>query len=468
MKARRPSRWLMLAGAVLTVAALVQALGARASRAPEPLLLTGARILDVRAGRYLPTAAVLVVGDLIETVAAEIPATLPANTRRIDLQGATLVPGLGDMFASASPDGSADADFYYAMALAHGVTQYRVVGAKLPWAASQRGRVQSGDILAPRLTVGGPRLEQRTLSSFDVVTVTDAQAARRVVAQQASLGAEWVAAGASTGADVLRALVRSARAGKLRISGEPGATSAADLIRIGVDAVDRVGFFGRSAADIERELASRPGYPADDPEAAADYLWQFASAADVRAVVPRTATPVTVIPMLASFNGVLDAEDLKADPAVAYLPAKWREALFARAHAAGWPRAAAAARAADVRARVVKALWAAGARLATGVDTGSTGFSVPGAAVHRELALLVKAGLSPADALRAATVNCAEMLGVAANLGEVKTGFKADLFAVDGDPLANIADLRRVRIVVRGGEALNPGELLAQARRATR
>jgi imidazolonepropionase-like amidohydrolase len=172
--------------------------------------------------------------------------------------------------------------------------------------------------------------------------------------------------------------------------------------------------------------------------------------------------------MLASFNGVLDTEELKADPAVALLPAKWREALLTRAHAAGWPRAAAAARAAAARARMVKALTAAGARLATGVDTGSAGFNVPGAGVHRELALLVKAGLAPADAIRAATVNCAEMLGVAANLGQVKAGFRADLFAVDGDPLANVADLRRVRIVVRGGEALNPGELLAQARRAAR
>jgi len=458
----------MLAGAALTVAALVQALAAQAPRGPEPLLFTGARILDVRAGRYLPAAAVFIVGDRIESITAAVPTTLPANTRRIDLQDATLVPGLGDMFASASPDGSADADFYYAMALAHGVTQYRVVGARLPWAASQRGRVQSGDILAPRLAVGGPRLEQRMLGSFDVITVADAQAARRVVTQQASLGADWVAAGASTGADVLRALVRTARAGKLRISGEPGATSVADLIRIGVDAVDRVGFFARSAAEIERELASRPGFPANDREAALDYLWQSATAADLRPAVPKNARAATVIPMLASFNGVLDTEELKADPAVALLPTTWREALLASAHAAGWPRAAPAARAAEARARVVKALSAAGVRLATGVDTGSTGFSVPGAGVHRELALLVKAGLAPADAIRAATVNCAEMLGVAANLGQVKAGFRADLFAVDGDPLANVADLRRVRIVVRGGEALNPGELLAQARRAAR
>ncbi len=123
-----------------------------------------------------------------------------------------------------------------------------------------------------------------------------------------------MAAGASAGADVLRALVRSARASKIRISSEPGAASAAELVRIGVDAVDRVGFFGRSAADIERELASRPGFPGNDREAAADYLWQYASAADLRPAVPKSARSVTVIPMLASFNGVLDAEEPEGRP----------------------------------------------------------------------------------------------------------------------------------------------------------
>jgi hypothetical protein len=455
--------------AILALAAVSVALAAQAPSTPEPLVLTNVRVLDVRAGRYVPAAAVLVTGDRIDAVLSAMPAAFPTNARRIDLGGATLVPGLGDMFAAASPDGSADADFYYAMALAHGVTQFRVVGARLPWAASQRERARSGEILAPRLAIGGPRLEQTALPSFTVRTVGDAAAVRREVGEQASLGAEWVSVGASTNPDTYRAIVRTARAAKLRISGQPGATPLSELVRIGVDAIDRVGFAARSIDEIEKELKNRPDFPAQDAAAAVDYLWQHAVAADLRPVVPAALRArVAVIPLLGSFGGTLDADELRGDPALAALPAKWKDGLLSRAHPASWSGAASAAQAAGARSRVAKALATAGVRLVTGVDVESDGYNVPGAGVHRELALLVKAGLTPAEAIRTATVNCAELLGSGATLGQIKVGFRADLIAVEGDPLANVGDLRRIKLVVRGGEALNPTTLLAQARRAVR
>jgi hypothetical protein len=455
---------------------IVAALGAglaimqgAARTVPEPLLLTGARLLDTRAGRYVQAPAVLIVGDRIDAILTEPPTNLPAGTRRIDVAGKTLVPGLGDMFACASPDGSTDADFYYAMALAHGVTTYRVVGARLPWASSQRDRVKSGEVVAPRLWISGPRLDQRGAPSMATRRVADAEAARGEVAEQASLGADWVWVSGTTAPDVYGAIVRAARAAKLRVSGEPGVTAAAELIRVGVDAIDRLGFVGRSRDNIERELSARPDFPRGDYDAVTDFLWQYAADADLGLAIPRPLQRrIIVIPMLASFNGALSADSLKRDPALQVLPPRWREALQRRAHAAAWPGAARAIRAAEVRRRLVRSFITAGARVATGVDVASTGYNVPGAGVHRELAMLVAAGLSSADAIRAATVNCAEMLGQAASLGQIKAGFRADLLAVDGDPLAKIEDLQRIAVIVRGGEVLDRDQLLAQARRAIR
>jgi imidazolonepropionase-like amidohydrolase len=200
--ARRPGPAVALVTLLLTLGAVMAAQRAAVPPAPGPLLLTGARVLDVREGRYLPAAGVLIGGDRVDAILAAIPASLPAGTRRIDLAGATLVPGLGDMFATASPDGSADADFYYAMALAHGVTSYRVVGARLPWAASERGRVAAGEIVAPRLWIGGPGLEQEGAMSFATRRVADAAAAAREVAAQASLGAQWVSVAGGTSPEV--------------------------------------------------------------------------------------------------------------------------------------------------------------------------------------------------------------------------------------------------------------------------
>ena len=437
--------------------------------APEPLLLTGARILDARAGRYVDAPAVLVVGDRIDAVLQEAPPNLPPGTRRIDLAGRTLVPGLGDMFAWTSPDGSTDADFYYAMALAHGVTTYRVVGARLPWAASQRDRVKSGEVLAPRLWIGGLRLYQQGEPSLTMRRVADIASARLEVDEQASLGADWVSIAGTTTADVGRAAVRAARVQKKRVSAEPGTMPASELIRLGVDAIDRVGFVGRSREDLDRELSARPDYPRDDRDAAADHLWRYAADADLRPVIPPALRQrIVVIPMLASFNGTLSADLLKRDAALQLLPPRWRDGLLKRAHAAGWPGAARAARAAEVRRRLVRAFITAGARVAPGVDVGSSGYNIPGAGIHRELAMLVAAGLSPAVAIRAATVNCAELVGAGQTLGQISAGFKADLIAVEGDPLAKIDDLQRITLIVRGGEVLERQQLLAQARRAIR
>jgi hypothetical protein len=459
--------------AATTLALLVAAtlaLSGAGQPAPEPMLITGARLLDAGAGRYQAVAGVLVDGERIAAVFARLPAGLPAGTRRIDLPGATLVPGLGDMYATAAPSASADADFYYAMALAHGVTMYRTVSSPVPWAASQRDRVRAGDILAPRLWIGAPRLDQQGALGFSTRRVVDAAAARREVAQQHSLGAEWILVSATTGPDVYRAIVGAAHAAKMRVSGEAGATSGLDLIRVGVDAIDRLPFFAKSRAEYEQVASSNPDYPRDDAGAADDYLWAQLPDDDARVVTAQmTRRGLFIIPMLGSFPSAIgDASALKQDPAAALLPARWRDDLQSRTHPDVWPGAQRAAAAAAARGRLLRRVMAAGVRVATGVDVEGGGYNVPGAGVHHELALLVAAGVSPADALRAATVNCAGLLGAGDTLGQIGAGFSADLIAVDGDPLRRIEDLQRIRLIVRGGEVLDRDALLEQARHAAR
>jgi hypothetical protein len=96
----------------------------------------------------------------------------------------------------------------------------------------------------------------------------------------------------------------------------------------------------------------------------------------------------------------------------------------------------------------------AGVGVLVGTDGGDS-FVYPGSAVHDELGELVKAGLTPAEALRAATLRPAEFLGLTDRHGSVESGRSADLVLLDGDPLASIENVRRIRAVILHGTPLD-------------
>ena len=91
-----------------------------------------------------------------------------------------------------------------------------------------------------------------------------------------------------------------------------------------------------------------------------------------------------------------------------------------------------------------------GGRVVAGTDTAQQ-FVVPGASLHRELELYVAGGLTPAQALKSATSDAADLLGIAGRAGTIQPGKDADLVLVSGDPLADIRATRRILNVVRGG-----------------
>lgn len=106
----------------------------------------------------------------------------------------------------------------------------------------------------------------------------------------------------------------------------------------------------------------------------------------------------------------------------------------------------------------------AGVRIIAGSDGPGVGTLLPGFALHRELELLVASGLSPLQALRAATSTAAEALGKEDLLGTIERGKLADLVVVDADPLERIQNLQKIRLVVQGGRTYAPDVLLQQLR----
>lgn len=105
----------------------------------------------------------------------------------------------------------------------------------------------------------------------------------------------------------------------------------------------------------------------------------------------------------------------------------------------------------------------AGVKIIAGTDGPGIGVLLPGFGLHRELELLVASGLSPLQALRAATLTAAEALGKEDRLGAVEPGKLADIVILDADPLLEIHNLRKIHLVVQAGKTYEPDALLQQA-----
>src|SRR5207244_5453779 len=103
---------------------------------------------------------------------------------------------------------------------------------------------------------------------------------------------------------------------------------------------------------------------------------------------------------------------------------------------------------------IVGAMRRAGVQIIAGTDTPNP-FVFPGFSLHDELGLLVKAGLTPMDALQAATRNAANYLGMLDSAGTIEKGKLADLVLLDADPLADIRNTKKIKAVVVGGKFVN-------------
>jgi imidazolonepropionase-like amidohydrolase len=110
--------------------------------------------------------------------------------------------------------------------------------------------------------------------------------------------------------------------------------------------------------------------------------------------------------------------------------------------------------------RIVADLHAGGTTILAGTDLGNP-HVFAGSSLHDELVLLVEAGLSPRDALAAATLNPARVLGLQASLGSIEAGKLADLVLLDANPLESIRNVSRISGVISNGRYFSPAELRA-------
>lgn len=467
-------------GSVRAIVVLAAGLGVVLPAAPEDqepaetIVITGSRVLDVTTGRARAVESVVVEGDVITEVHEQAAPPVPAQARRVDATGLTLVPGLFDMWAQAMPSPSVEVDFAYALSLAHGVMGLRTVDAPLPWATAQRTRVADNQLLAPRLWTSGPRLDlhppgdtttpRDTLRLVPAVTAATFEALSREVERQIARKVDWIRLGPGVGAqDAARVVAIAHRAG-VKVSVEAGVVPMGELATAGVDIIDGLGLVARNTTPPASNGSSQ------GPTTVAELIaasWERASAGDIqRAAEALARSKVALVPRLRlAADGSLATTSRLMKAELAVLSRRHRETVE-RQRSAQAGASARSPRVAERQRSFVRAFAGAGGRLLVSSGAGPDGWPVPGAAVHHDMALLVDSGLSPADVIRAATVNAAASLGAGQRAGQIRKGFRADLIGVTGDPVRNIESVALIALIVRGGEVVERDHLLDQARRA--
>jgi imidazolonepropionase-like amidohydrolase len=353
------------------------------------LAVTSARLIDVVTGAVIPRGLVLIRNGRIAAVGSRDSIRLPAGSRVVDLGEATLLPGLIDAHVHLTLGGPPRANAE--ATLKAGFTTVQDLGALGYGNLRLRDSVEAGVRVGPRIVAAGPWLGvSGGICDFSGIGVRD----RAELLQRIRTDVE-------RRADVI----------KLCVTGWPAAGFAhPDSVELAEDVV--------AAAIAESARLGRPAVAhavgrAGAASAVRGGIAGLAHAAflDDQTIGLMRTRGTWLVSTLVSFQQGTDSASFQAL----------------------WTRMRAAHR--------------GGVRIILGTDAGV----VPHGSNARELAALVRLGLTPIDALRAATIQAAQALGLGDRLGSLTPGKVADLVAVPGDPLADISLMERVVFVMKDG-----------------
>ncbi len=354
--------------------------------------------------------------------------TLPA-IRTLDARGKFILPGLWDTHAHFE-------QWEWGPAfLACGITTVRDVGNEIEFLVPIRRSLNSGRGLGPRMYAAG--LIDSDPGSLTSEHAEDAGKARAIVRRYQALGFQEIKIYQSLKPELIPIVTAEAHRLGMKVTGHiPTGTDALTGVRDGMDMINHISFVTR----VMRPQGAT-GVRADSPEA----LQAIRLFREHHTIIEPTLarSEFNLHPQRRPFSEI--------EPSVARLPPEL--AIILNNSGISQDREERAAIALQTALDTTKILHDAGIPILAGSDQ-----VVPGSSLHRELELLVRAGLTPIEAIRAATKNPKEVLGVA-DSGIIAAGQRADLVVLDANPLDDIRNIRHVRWTVIGGSVLDSNQL---------
>ncbi len=428
---------------------LLIALGGCGSSGDGMIALEGATLIDGSGGEPIKDALVLVQGRHIQAVARVNEIPVPRGARVVNLIGKTIIPGLIDSHAHVERWA---AERY----LAWGVTTVRDLGASsTDTAVAIKNDFDLGSVLGPRMLTSGAMIDGPSPTYRTATAVRTAAEVRRAVDLRAVAGADHVKIYTKFTADLLKPLLDEATTLRLPIAAHLGKIDALTAGRAGVASLEHMS--GVVAAFRAHDQFLR-GWTTEEMG------WAVLDSASLaRTARALAATRVAIVPTLVVHEMLsrLDNPTLLSRPGMEDVPASAASVrdVAGLLRRTGWRTSELQAfrRSRARQNQFVREFKRAGGLIAAGSDAANQ-LLVPGLSLHEELSLLVAAGLTPVEALTAATRKGAELLR-ADSLGRISAGKVADLVVLDANPAANIAATRRIAWVMLRGRILYPDSL---------
>ena len=441
-----------------------------APSARQSIAIVEVTVVDPESTRRSTPRTVLIEDGRIHAVVEPRKAVIPDDALQVDGRGRYLIPGLVDLhvhlfnLASKRPPN----DWTFPLFVANGVTAVREMSTNAEGLMQVRrwnDALERGEIVAPRIVAAGIAVGGTSPDAAVAAVDAAADAGADFIKVFSELPqAQWQAVRAEASRRGLPVVGHVPAQVALRAAAAAGQHDNEHLMQAveACSSVEDTLIAGRAAGG---ETLSPGRLDADLRQAARHFDAQRCHRVGAAvAAAGQVQIPTLVLPYTEAEG---KAAALANDPRWIYLRADER---------LRWQRAQAALTADDQA--LFRERWSALRRIAAvlrrervvlmaGTDTPMPGV-YPGHSLHEELELLVAAGLSPREALRAATVLPARFLGMDADSGAIAVGRRADLVLLDADPTRDIRNTRRIRAVVLDGRLLTRDALdalLADAER---
>jgi amidohydrolase family protein len=436
--------------------------GSKPRTSTQVLIFTNVNVVSMRDGTIARDMTVVIKQGKISAVAKVGLVDQGHDIQIVNANGKYMVPGLWDMHVhSAFVSPAWDEKVIYPLYIANGITGVRDMGGDPQVLENRRKRIESGELLGPRLILAGPFLAGGN-SDRQTLAVNTPEDARQAVDAVKRQGFDFVKILSNVPRDSYFAIAGESSKQNISFVGHvPYSVSVREASTAGQKSIEHLTGVLLACSSREDELRAQEltalakrdyaAYGELGPQIIATYNQSRAAALFKQLAQSQTWQVPTLVWTQA--NSRIDDPDLQSDPRLKYVPASVRaEWDPARLHEKTSPQELATLKAEAARdVEVVKAMHNAGVQFMAGSD-GPDPYVFPGFSLHDELEWLVKSGFTPLQALQSATFNPALFLGRIDTHGVVEPKHGANLVLLDASPLDDIRNTHKIFGVVAGGK----------------